>query len=57
MRPGAIRFAINYITFDSLLKKRVDLKKVVISDKWTSHKLSRTIARYEVERLMFDHEY
>ena len=57
MRPRAIRFATNYIALDSLLKKRVDLKKVFISDEWTSHKLSRTTVGYEVERLMFDHEY
>ena len=31
MCPGATRFATNYITLDSLLKKRVDLKKVFIS--------------------------
>ena len=32
VRLGATRFATNYITFDSLLKKRVDLKKVFISN-------------------------
>ena len=42
MRPRATRFATNYITLDSLLKKRVDLKKVFISNEWASHKLSRT---------------
>ena len=57
MRPRAIRFATNYIALDSLLKKRVDLKKVFISDEWSSDKLSRTTVGYEVERLMFDHEY
>ena len=57
MRPGAIRFAIKYITLDSLLKKRVDLKKVFISDEWASHNLNRTKVRHGVERLMFEHEY
>ena len=57
MRPGAIRFATNYIALDSLLKKRADLKKVFISNEWSSHKLSRTVVGYEVERLMFDHQY
>ena len=57
MRPGATRFAINYIALDSLLKKRVDLKKVFISNEWSSHKLSRTEVGHEVERLMFDHQY
>ena len=28
VRPGAIRFATNYIALESLLKKRVDLKKL-----------------------------
>ena len=42
VRPGATRFATNYIALDSLLKKRVDLKKVFISNEWSSHKLSRT---------------
>ena len=54
---GATRFATNYIALNSLLKKRVDLKKVFISNEWASHKLSRTEVQHEVERLMFDHEY
>ena len=57
VRPGAIRFAINYIALDSLLKKMVDLKKVFISNEWSSHKLSRTEVGHKVERLMFDHQY
>ena len=57
MRPGATRFATNYIALDSLLKKMVDLKKVFISNEWSSHKLSRTEVGHEVERLMFDHQY
>ena len=28
VRPGAIRFATNYIALESLLKKKVDLKKL-----------------------------
>ena len=32
VRPGATRFAPNYIALESLLKKRVDLKKIFISD-------------------------
>ena len=57
VRPRATRFATNYISFDSLLKKMVDLKKVFISNEWASHKLSRIEVGHEVERLMFDHEY
>ena len=57
MRPGATRFATNYIALDSLLKKRVDLKKIFISNEWASHKFSRTEVGREVERLMFDHVY
>ena len=53
----AIRFATNYIALDSLLKKRVDLKKVFISNECASHKLSWTEVGNEVERFMFDHEY
>ena len=45
----ATRSATNYIALASLLKKRVDLKKIFISDEWASHKLSRTIVRREVE--------
>ena len=47
MRPGATRFATNYIALDSLLKKRVDLKKIFISNEWASHKLSRTEVGHE----------
>ena len=57
MRPGVTRFATNYISLDSLLKKRVDLKKVFISNERAFHKLSRTEVGHKVERLMFDHEY
>ena len=51
MSPGATRFATNYIALDSLLKKRVDLKKLFISNEWASHKLSRTEVGHEVEPL------
>ena len=57
MRPGATRFATNYIALDSLLQKRVDLKQFFISNEWESHKLSRIEVGHEVERLMFDYEY
>ena len=56
MRPGATRFATNYITLASLLKKMADLK-IFISDEWASHKLSRTTIGREVEGLMFNHPY
>ena len=57
VHPGATRFGTNYIALNSLLIKRVDLKKVFIRNEWASHKLSRTKVRHEDERLMFDHEY
>ena len=57
MRLGATRFATNYIDLDNLLKKRVDLKKVLIRNQWASHKLSWTKDGNEVERLMFGHKY
>ena len=57
VRPEATRFATNYIALDSLIKKRVDLKKVFISNEWSSHKLNRTEVGHEVKRLMFDHQY
>ena len=57
VRPEATRFATNYIALDSFLKNMVDLKKIFISNEWTSHKLSRTEVGHEVERLMFDHVY
>ena len=57
VRPGATRFATNYIALDSLLKKRVDLKKLFMSDDWAQHKLSRTKHGRELEQLLFDHAY
>ena len=57
VRPGATRFATNYIALESLLKKRDDLKKIFISDEWASHKLSRSTIGHDVEVLMFDHTY
>ena len=57
MRPEATRFATNYITQASLLKKRVDLKKIFISGEWAFHKLSRMTVGHEVEELMFNHPY
>ena len=49
VRPGATRFATNYIILESLLKNRADLKKIFISNEWASHKLSRSTIRHEVE--------
>ena len=57
VRPEATRFATNFITLESLLKKRADLKKIFISNEWASHKLSRSTIGHEVELLMFDHTY
>ena len=57
MRPGVTTFATNYIAVESLLKKRVDLKKIFISDEWASHKLSKTTVAREVEGLLFNHPY
>ena len=57
VRPGATRFATNYIALESLLKKRADLKKIFISDEWASNKLSRSTIGHDVEVLMFDHTY
>ena len=57
VRPGAIRFATNYIALESLLKKRADLKKIFISDEWASHNLSRSTIGHDVKVLMFDHTY
>ena len=57
VRLGETRFATNYIALASLLKKRVDLKKIFIINEWASHKLSRTTVRREVEGLMFNHLY
>ena len=57
VRPGATRFATNYIALDNLLKKRADLKKLFMSDEWAQHKLSRTKLGRELEQLLFDHTY
>ena len=54
---GATRFVTNYIALESLLKKRVDWKKIFISDEWASHKLSWTTIGCEVKGLMFTHAY
>ena len=56
VRPGATRFAKNYIALESLLKK-IDLKNIFLSDEWTSHKLSRSTIGHEFEIIMFDHTY
>ena len=56
--PGAIRFATNYIVLDNLLiKKKANLKKVFIINKWAQHKLSDTLIDKEIEKLMFDYAY
>ena len=57
VRLGETRFATNYIALESLLKKRVNLKKIFISNEWASHKLSRLTIEDEVEVLMFNHIY
>ena len=57
VHPRVTRFATNYIALNSLLKKKMNLKKVFISDEWAQHKLNRTLIGKEVEKLMFDHAY
>ena len=57
VRPGTTRFATNYIALNSLLKKKMNLKKVFISDEWAQHNLSSTLIGKEVEKLMFDHAH
>ena len=57
VRPGATRFATNYIALESLLLKRVDLKKLFMSDEWALHKFSRTNIGRDIEKLMIDHPY
>ena len=58
VRPRATRFATNYIVLDNLLKKKkANLKKVFIINKWAQHKLSDTLINKEIEKLMFDHAY
>ena len=47
VRSRATRFATNYIALASLLKKKVDLNKIFISDELASHKLSqKTVGRH-----------
>ena len=53
VHPRATRFATNYISLESLLKKRAGLKKIFISNEWASHKLTRSTIGHEVEVLMF----
>ena len=57
VHPRVTRFATNYIALNSLLKKKMNLKKVFISDEWAQHNLSSTLIGKEVEKLMFDHVY
>ncbi|XP_060669169.1 uncharacterized protein LOC132800165 [Ziziphus jujuba] len=46
VRPGATRFATNYIALNSLFKKKASLKQVFTSDAWAEHQLSRTKAAH-----------
>ena len=39
------------------LKKRPDLKKLFMSDEWAQYKLNRTNIGWDMEKLMFDHQY
>ena len=57
VRSGETRFMTSYIALKSLLKKRVDLKKIFISNEWVSHKLSISTIGHMVEVLIFYHTY
>nr|XP_048330691.1 uncharacterized protein LOC125422645 [Ziziphus jujuba var. spinosa] len=57
VRPGAIRFATNYIALNSLLKKKASLKQVFTSDAWAEHQLNRTKGGKEVEKLILDNHF
>ncbi|XP_068312542.1 uncharacterized protein [Pyrus communis] len=57
IRPATTRFAINYISLDSLLKKKAGLKQLFISDDWANHNFSRSKAGRMVESIVLNHAF
>lgn len=57
VRPGATRFATNYIALNSLLKKKVGLKALFTSDEWASNPLSRTNMGKQIETIVLTHTF
>ena len=53
-RPGITRFASNFITLQSLLTLRNDLRSMFVGQEWISSSYATTTARADVVNCIFD---
>ncbi|XP_068307369.1 uncharacterized protein [Pyrus communis] len=57
VRPGAIRFATNYITINSILKKKVGLRQLFTSEEWYNSRFSESEEGKRIESRVLDHRF
>jgi hypothetical protein len=55
-RPGITRFASNFITLQSLLNSRLELRCMFVGPEWTSSSYATTPAGIDVVKIIFDEE-
>ena len=57
VRPGATRFATNYLALESLRTHKAGLGRVFNSEWWSNHKLGGTTQRIAVEKIATSHTF
>ncbi|CAL8116536.1 unnamed protein product [Prunus armeniaca] len=57
VRPGATRFATNYITINSILNKKAGLKQLFTSEEWYNSRFSESEEGKRIESRVLDHRF
>jgi len=57
VRPGATRFATNYLCLNNLLKKKSSLQQLFTSDVWAENRLSATPLGKKMEQQVLEYRF
>ena len=57
VRPGATRFATNYITINIILKKKAGLRQLFTSDEWYNSRFSELEEGKRIESKVLDYRF
>ena len=55
--PGVTRFATNFISLQSVVEQKVNLKKMFLGPKWMASRHGRTLEGIEICALVFDDSF
>jgi hypothetical protein len=55
-RPGITRFASNFITLQSLLTSKAELRRMIVGHEWTTSSYATTTAGVDVANCIFDED-